>query len=78
MRIEIWQGKGKLWFWHFKARNGKIVGDSEGFTREGDARRAAQSCVRAIFKRFESAEFHPDPPRFTQAEKGGVTVLEWR
>jgi hypothetical protein len=36
------------WYWHAKAGNGEIVAQSEAFTRESDARRAAEAVFPEI------------------------------
>lgn len=59
MRIEVWHGKvGKrqAWFWHLRAKNGKIVTDAESFPSRSHALRAAKALVRSIVKPV-SAEF---------------------
>lgn len=40
--IEVFSPQGGFWYWRLRARNGEIVADgAEGYTRRGDARRAA-------------------------------------
>jgi uncharacterized protein YegP (UPF0339 family) len=50
LRIEIFQGKNKLWWWNAVAGNGEIVASSggDGFTREADAHRAAARLVELV------------------------------
>lgn len=41
-RLEVKQGRDRLWYFHLRAPNGKIVMDSaQGYEREGAAARAA-------------------------------------
>ena len=42
MKFEYWKSTAdKMWYWHLKGRNGEIIAQSEGYTREA-------SCVDAI------------------------------
>lgn len=75
MHIEVWQALhgGQRWYWHFRARNGKIVSDAEGFPTKANALRAAKAIMRAVCRPYVSPAFtiapHPKRP--------GVTVIRW-
>lgn len=34
MKIEYWQAKNGQWYFHIKAGNGKVIAQSEGYTRK--------------------------------------------
>lgn len=36
--VEIFQGQDGLWYWHVKARNHRIVAQSEGYSDRWDDR----------------------------------------
>lgn len=50
MKIEVFRGKGKkkLWYFHLKADNGRILCASEGYTRK-------ESAIKAITRIMEEA-----------------------
>ena len=39
-RFEIYQGKNKLWYWRFRAKNGRITADTQGYKRSSGAERS--------------------------------------
>jgi uncharacterized protein YegP (UPF0339 family) len=41
-KIEYWQGRDGRWYFHKRARNGKVVDASQGYANAGNARRAAR------------------------------------
>lgn len=53
-RFELYEGEGSTelaedWRWRLRAANGRIIANGgEGFTREGDARRAVVTAIHAI------------------------------
>ena len=46
-RFEIYQGKNKLWYWRFRAKNGRITADTQGYKRCAGAER---SIIRHILR----------------------------
>ncbi len=82
MHIEIWEQEylhrgGWHWYWHFEARNGRIVADAEAFPTKAHAKRAAKAAVRAIVRRCrENADSAP-PMFFESKSKAGRIVLRW-
>ncbi len=59
MYIELWCSNKlsakQRWYWHLKARNGKIVSDAEAFPTKAHAIRAAQAVVRGVVKRCNAS-----------------------
>lgn len=51
-RFVVFQGADGQWYWQLVAPNGEITAQSEGYTREADARRA----IRTIKANVERAE----------------------
>lgn len=46
-RFEVFKGADDQWHWHLRSKNGRIVAQGEGHTRERDARRAIGGVMRA-------------------------------
>ncbi len=61
-------------YWHFKAKNGRIVSDAEAFPTKSNATRAAKACVNAITYPFynQAIEWMA-----TQSKDGKRTILRW-
>lgn len=80
MRIEVWEGAPsdgrRGWYWHFKARNGKITADSECFPSKSNAMRAAKSVVREV---IIGREYRPDPDFVAAVDPNypGITRITW-
>jgi uncharacterized protein YegP (UPF0339 family) len=36
MKFEYWKAKDKKWYWHLRAKNGKIIAQGEGYRRKAD------------------------------------------
>jgi uncharacterized protein YegP (UPF0339 family) len=48
-RFEVYYGGGGLWYWRYRARNGKIIADgAEGYSTCSNATRAARRFVKLI------------------------------
>lgn len=46
---KVWRSEtNHQWYWHIKARNGKIIAASEGYKRKGDALQGLESLVSNI------------------------------
>lgn len=84
MHIEVFPDKdsyidpnGKLvatsWYWHFKAKNGKVTADSEAFPTKAHAIRAAKAVVRAVMNCPSGGL----TVQFTQHESEGCLVIKW-
>lgn len=58
--FETFQGEDGDWYWRLVAANGETVADSEGYTRERDAKRAAIDltgvAVEASFEKIEEVD----------------------
>lgn len=53
-RVEVWQGKQQLWWWHRKAGNNRIVSDcGEGYTRRSHCLRMAKELNPGVKIRLE-------------------------
>ncbi len=73
MKIEIFQGKRADWFWHFVARNGRLIADSEPFPTKAHAMRAAKAAVRSVIKPWTQT-----PVIFYESKsRAGRIVLRW-
>lgn len=72
MKIEVWEGKRGYWYWHFKASNGRVTADSEGFISKGHAMRAAKAVVRGVVNLFPGK-----PVYFTAKPKEGKIIIRW-
>ena len=45
-RFEVYRGKDKLWYWRFRAKNGRITADGgEGYKRPSGAQKAVDRLV---------------------------------
>lgn len=84
MHIEVFPDKdsyidpnGKLvatsWYWHFKAKNGKVTADSEAFPTKAHAIRAAKNTVKAVFAPVSGSM----KVTFDQHESEGCLVIKW-
>lgn len=40
-RIELFRGQNRQWYWRIRARNGRVLASSEGYTRRASAEQAA-------------------------------------
>lgn len=50
MKIEIYRGKDRRWYWRLRARNGCVVADGvQGYARQGNACNAARSVKRHMY-----------------------------
>lgn len=56
--IEVFEGIDGKWYFHGKAKNGKIVADSQGYTRKWSAKRAARRVFGTSIGINESQEKH--------------------
>lgn len=55
--IQTAKGKNGLWYWHARAKNGKIVADgSEGYNRRSGAKRGCKSFLSHILREDFSFE----------------------
>lgn len=45
MKVQIFQGKDKQWYWRFVAPNGRTLCVSEGYARRQSAKKSAWRCV---------------------------------
>lgn len=69
-RIEVWKS-GKSWYWHFRAKNGRIVSTGgEGFVSKANAIRAAKRVVTVVLG-------SPAIFRQTVARDGKITLITW-
>lgn len=50
MRIDVFQGVDRCWYWHFVSSNGRITANGESHPSKGKAVRAAKGVVRAVLK----------------------------
>ena len=48
MKIEIFQGKDKQWYWRCKSRNGQTWCVSEGYVSKSNAKKARMNFYAAI------------------------------
>jgi uncharacterized protein YegP (UPF0339 family) len=83
MQIEVFEGEvrqktetrmvitKKVWYWHFRQSNGRIVADAEEFPSKAHAVRAAKAVVKAIMKRTGWS------PQFTSHESEDYFVYQW-
>ena len=46
-RFQVFKDKRNQWRWRLVAANGKIVAQSEAYTRPSDARKGARAVIRA-------------------------------
>lgn len=46
--IEVFLGDDRQWYWRVKARNGRIVAQSEGYTTKGNAQTGVKALCRAL------------------------------
>ena len=46
--IAVFKGKDDQWYWHVRARNGKIIAQSEGYTTKRDAKQGAKALVQTM------------------------------
>ena len=54
--VEIFQGQDGLWYWHVKARNHRIVVQSEGYSDRRGARRGVEALMRAVGARWDAED----------------------
>ena len=48
-RLELYRGAGRLWYWHLRAANGRIIADgAEGYTRRRSCWRAVLTILKAL------------------------------
>lgn len=47
-KFEVFQGEDEKWYWHLKAANGEIVGQSEGYESKGGAEHAIEAIKSAV------------------------------
>jgi uncharacterized protein YegP (UPF0339 family) len=47
-RFVVFQDKKKLWRWHLKAANGKVIAQGEAHSRKSDAERAVRAVKAAV------------------------------
>lgn len=40
-RIELFRGVNRQWYWRIRARNGRVLASSEGYTRRASAEQTA-------------------------------------
>lgn len=79
MHIEVFEGYSltnstdPAWYWHFKAKNGKVTADSEAFPTKAHAIRAAKAVVRAVMNCPSGGL----TVQFTQHESEGCLVIKW-
>lgn len=75
MHIEVFCGNQGQWYWHLKARNGKIIADNEAFASKGNAIRAAKGVVKAVFRPVSGSM----KVTFNQKmnEKDGGYIITW-
>ncbi len=79
MHIEVFEGYSltnsadPAWYWHFKARNGRIVADAEAFASRSNAIRAAKNTVKAVFAPVSGSM----KVTFDQHESEGCLVIKW-
>lgn len=46
--IKMFKGDDGQWYWHVKAKNGKIVAQSEGYKTKHGAMNGAKALVKSI------------------------------
>jgi len=54
--VEIFQGQDGLWYWHVKARNHRIVAQSEGYSDRRGARRGVEALMRAVGAQWDAED----------------------
>jgi len=55
-KVQIGQGRDRLWYWHLKAGNGEIISQGEGYVTRTGARAGAER-VRLAFGRILPGSF---------------------
>jgi uncharacterized protein YegP (UPF0339 family) len=46
MKVQIYQGKNKKWYWRVVARNGRIIADgAQGYASKANVKRAFRNFV---------------------------------
>ena len=45
-KFEVYKNRKDQWYWHFKAPNGQLMQQSEGYTRKANALKAIKSIQR--------------------------------
>ena len=45
-KFEVWKSMSGEWFFHLKSPNGKLIADSEGYSRKGNALRGIEAVKK--------------------------------
>jgi len=54
-KIKVFKGADGQWYWHIKARNGRVIATGgEGYTRVQDAHRAVRTVRRAFLAQYDA------------------------
>lgn len=62
-QLEFKKNKRGQWFWHFRAKNGRIVADSaESYSSKAKARQGFRSLAKSICA-FPYSVFQPPPEK---------------
>lgn len=54
MKIEVFVGSNGDWYWHFRAKNGRVTADAEAYASKANAIRAAKAVVKGVMQCCDS------------------------
>lgn len=75
MKIEVFVDDNNFWYWHFRAKNGRITADAEAYASKANAIRAAKAVVKAVVKELNAT---PQFDRTTYEPNTDCFEITWR